>query len=66
MVAKRKLTKTDYVKYLNDFGDDMGELLPERKCNGGRMPNKSKYGTWIKTHDTIAFNVGFNEFERGR
>jgi|WetSurMetagenome_2_1015567.scaffolds.fasta_scaffold27417_6 hypothetical protein len=59
----KKTTKKDYEEFLNNIGDDLGETLPERKSNGGRMPDKSKYGTWMKTHDPIAFNVGFREFE---
>jgi len=58
------VTKKEYEEYLNEYGRDMGEHLSERKDNGGRMPNRSKYGTWMKSHDPIAFNVGFNEFEQ--
>jgi hypothetical protein len=65
MIAKKR-TKKQYEEYLNELGDDMGDTLPERRINGGRMPNKSKYGTWMKTHDPVAFNVGYNEFVQER
>jgi hypothetical protein len=58
-----RVTKKDYEEYLNDLGDDMGDTNPELKMNGGRMPNRSKYGTWMRANDPIAFNVGFGEHE---
>jgi hypothetical protein len=53
-------TKKDYEDWLNDLEAPDNDL----KSNGGLIPDGAKYGTWMKHHDPIAFNVGFNEYER--
>jgi hypothetical protein len=52
--------KNDYEKYLNEIG------IPEddKYSNGGRIPDRCKYGTWLRRNDPIAFNVGYFEFMR--
>lgn len=54
------ITKKNYENYLNGFP------IPEddKKSNGGRIPDDAKYGTWLRKNDTIAFNVGYNEYIR--
>ena len=53
-----KTTKKNYIDYLNEIG------IPEedKKSNGGRIPNHSKYGQWLYKNDSIAFNVGFRDW----
>jgi hypothetical protein len=50
-------TKKRYEKYLNQIE------CPEHdsKSNGGRC-NSSKYGTWLRRNDPIAFEVGYSEW----
>ena len=52
-------TKQEYEEWLNELEIPFDDL----KSNGGRIPDNSKYGTWIRRNDPIAFNVGFQEFE---
>jgi hypothetical protein len=51
-------TKNQYVEYLNEFP------VPEddKKSNGGRIPDKAKYGDWLRRNDPVAFQVGYNEY----
>jgi len=51
-------TKKQYESYLNDFN------IPEddKKSNVGRIPDKSKLGTWLRRHEPTAFMCGYNEF----
>ena len=53
-----KTTEKNFIKYLNEIG------IPEddKKSNGGRIPDHSKYGSWLYKNDTIAFNVGFRDW----
>lgn len=53
-----KKPKSQYEKHLNDLG------IPEddKKENGGRINGWAKYGTWLRKHDPIAFNVGYDEW----
>ena len=55
-----KITKHDFEKYLNE----MGTPEDEKKINGGRIPDSSNYGTWLRRNDCIAFEVAFREWER--
>lgn len=54
-----KVKRKDYETYLNSMG------VPEddSRSNGGRIPDKAKYGSWLRKNDPIAFQVGFNEFK---
>lgn len=49
--------KKDYEELLNEIG------IPEddKKSNGGRIPDNSKYGSWIRRNDPIAFEVGIRD-----
>lgn len=58
MPYKNELTKNQFENYLNTF--DIPEL--DKRSNGGRIPDTSKYGTWLRHNDQIAFEVGFNEW----
>lgn len=51
-------SRKDYEEYLNEF--DIPE--DDKKSNGGRIPDSSKLGTWMRKNDPIAFNVGYHEF----
>jgi hypothetical protein len=59
---KLKKTRKEYEEYLNEVG------IPEHEQteNEGRVPipYEYKYGTWLRKHDPIAFNVGYNEWVR--
>jgi len=52
------LYKYNYENLLNEIGCPDHDL----KSNGGRVPDVSKYGTWLRRNDPIAFEVGFSEF----
>ena len=53
-------TREDVEQYLNEIG------IPEHdlKSNGGRIPDTSDYGTWLRKNDPIAFNVACNDYLR--
>ena len=55
-----KATKRDYEEWLNELGAPEHDL----KSNGGRVPDNSKYGSWLRRNDPIAFQVGFNEWQQ--
>lgn len=52
--------RKDYEEYLNEIGTSRDDLY----SYGGRIPDRCKYGTWLRKNDPIAFNVEFNEFMR--
>lgn len=52
-------TKKQYTDYLNEIGTPEDD----KKSNGGRIPDRAKYGNWIYKNDPIAFEVGYNEFK---
>lgn len=56
-----KKTKIKYQEYLNELG------IPEadKKSNGGRIPDSSKYGDWVRKNDPIAFSTGYWDWCRG-
>ena len=51
-------TKKQYENYLNEFNVPESE----KKSEGGRIPDKSKLGTWLRKNDPIAFMCGYREF----
>lgn len=51
-------TKKDYEEWLNELEAPQSDL----RSNGGRIPDRSKYGTWMRRNDPIAFNVGYRDF----
>lgn len=55
-------TKTDFQEYLNELGTPDHDL----KSLGGRIPDRSKYGDWLRRYDPIAFEVGFQDWKRER
>jgi len=52
--------RRDYEEYLNNIGVPLDDLY----SNGGRVPDRVKYGSWLRRNDPIAFNCGFGEFMR--
>lgn len=54
---KKNWTRKDSENELNDIGTPPDDL----KSNGGRISDKTKYGTWLRKNDPIAFNVYHNE-----
>jgi hypothetical protein len=50
-----KLNKAGYEQYLNEYG------MNETQYNRRGTPIK-KYGSWLRLNDSIAFNVGYNEW----
>ncbi len=59
-MTKRKKNKKTYVEYLNniDVSYDMcwiggKNIFHDRRC---------KYGSYLRKHDPIAFEVGYNEW----
>lgn len=55
-----KYTRKAYEKYLNELSDSICE---EVFIMGGKMRHE-KYGTALRKHDPIAFEVGFQEWKR--
>jgi hypothetical protein len=55
-----KKTKKMYEENLNNMGVPDYEL----KSKGGRIPDHVKYGSWLRKHDFIAFEVGYMAFQR--
>lgn len=60
-----KLTKKAYEEYLDGMSPEQGS---EEWIIGGRIRMglmwRKKYGTAIRKHDPIGFEVGFNEWKR--
>ena len=56
------MTKKEYERDLNEIGPPDHD----HPKNGGRVPWSmvDKYGTWLRKHDPIMFEVGLNERER--
>lgn len=57
---KHKKTRSEYERHLNDCG------IPDhdRKSNGGRCADNAGYGSFLRKHDPVMFDVGFNEWVR--
>jgi len=55
-----QVTKKDYEDWLNELGTPSEDT----RSYGGRIPDNSKYGSWMRRNDPIAFNVGFREFQQ--
>jgi hypothetical protein len=55
----KKITKKQYEEYLNWLCIPSDDL----KSNGGRIQDHAKLGTWTRKNDTIAFEVGYNEYK---
>lgn len=56
------MNKKEFEEMLNEIGTPEDD----KKSNGGRIPDNSKWGTWMRRNDPIAFNVGYNEESQGR
>ena len=52
-------TRKDYEEWLNVLGIPDDDL----KSEGGRIPDRAKYGSWIRRNDPILFNVGYREWK---
>lgn len=51
------MSKGEFESILNDCGSPEHDL----KSNGGRCPDKAKYGTWLRKNDPIAFEVEYRD-----
>ena len=51
------MTKKEYEQELNEIG------IPrdDDRLYGGRCPHSAQYGTWMRKHDPIQFEVGYRE-----
>ncbi len=58
------MTKKHYTEYLNRVGGslDEDEFIIGGKFRRGYYPNR--YGEALRRYDPIAFEVGYNEFNR--
>jgi len=45
-----KITRKEFEEWLNEIGH----------------PDHKNWGTWLRRNDPIAFNVGFNDYRRGK
>ena len=50
--------KRRYQEYLNEIGTPVDDL----KSNGGRIPDRAKYGNWTRKNDPVFFQLGYNEW----
>jgi hypothetical protein len=60
MPYKKRPTKNDYERHLNIIGKSLSD--EEFIINGKQRPDRNKYGYYIRNHDPIAFQVGYNEY----
>ena len=51
-------TRKQYERYLNEIGECLDE---EKFIVGGKM-RRGKYGTMMRKHDPVCFNVGYSEY----
>ena len=56
----KRYARRDYERRLNEAGIP----FDERKSNGGRIPDRVNYGTWIRKNEPIAFDAGYQERRR--
>jgi len=54
-------TKKDYVKYLNELGESLGD--DEFIIAGIMRKRRDNYGQLIKDNDPTAFNLSYNEWK---
>lgn len=60
-----KKKPSQFQKQYEDYLNEIGVPVQERKSEGGRIPDTcTKYGTWLRKHDPIAFQVGYQEWKR--
>jgi len=52
-------TRQSYEEWLNDLGCPDDDMAPHGRISHIYI---NRYGTWLRRHDPIAFNVGFNEY----
>lgn len=57
-MARRKITKAMYEKYLDEIGL---ALSPDEFIIGGKQ-RTGRYGYLLRKYNSIAFEVGFNEW----
>lgn len=55
-----KYSKSNHVDWLNEVGPPLEDL----KSNGGRIPDGTDYGAWMRRNDPVAFNVSYYERQR--
>jgi len=60
-------TESDYIEYLNEIGDAYGYDSEEWIIGGENRVDEywGRFGNALQDHDPIAFNVGYNDWERG-
>lgn len=51
------ITQKEYENYLNTMEIPKHDL----KSNNGRIPDKAKYGSWLRRNDPILFEIGYKE-----
>lgn len=57
--------KTDTKKEYENWVNEVPVADSDLRSLGGRIPDKTtKYGTWMRRNDPIAFEVGYQEWAR--
>lgn len=56
-----KKTKKDYENYLNEIYTNYIDY-PDQFTIGGKLRRSFNYGSMIRKHDPIGFQVGYNEW----
>ncbi len=56
-------TKGSYEEYLNEVGDEMDSAQLQERFNLGRhVIRNHNLGSFLRRHDPIQFEVGYNEW----
>lgn len=55
----KKYSKSDHEYNLNELTIPYDDL----KSNGGRIPDNTQYGTWLRRNDPISFRISYREAE---
>jgi hypothetical protein len=60
-MATLKLLKQQYLEYLNSHGSPIIKTYFNRTINKNII-KKHKYGNWLRSHNKVLFDSGFNEW----
>lgn len=52
------LSAEAYLEFLNELGVPFEDL----RSNGGNIPDDADYGDWIRRHDKVGWNMGYQEY----
>lgn len=59
-MKRHTYTRKDAEQDLNEIGTPEDD----KRSNGGRIPDRAKYGTWMRRNDPVAFNIHHQDTAR--